>query len=111
MPRVKQLAVRQLEILDFGSVETKLQMAQDLGVQEWFSSAMQMLVTRREPLKNAEYQVLNQDHLLQVLDLRERAHSRQQRGSSRTVTQLRISRGEVPITVDLSARLAALVQG
>jgi len=109
MPRVKQLAVEKLESLDFGS---KLRMAQDLGVQDWFSSAMETLVTRREPLGNAEYQVLSQDHLLQVLDLRERAHSFQvqNRNTLRMITQLRTSRGEVPITIDLPTRLATLVQ-
>jgi len=108
MPRVKQLAVEKLESLDFESVATKLRMAQDLGVQKWFSSAMEMLVTRQQPLGSAEYQVLNQNHLLQVLDLRERTRSHSQYGSSNI--NLRTNRGEVPITVNLSVHLAALVQ-
>jgi len=108
MPRVKQLAVEKLESLNFGSVGTKLRMAQDLGVQKWFSSAMETLVIRQEPLGSAEYEVLNQNHLLQVLDLRERTHSHYQYGSSNF--NLRKNRGEVPITVDLSVHLATLVQ-
>jgi len=113
---VKQLATEKLERLSrFGSDAIKLQMAQDLGIQKWFSSAMQALVTRQEPLGMAEYQVLDQDHLLQVLDLRERANSCDQRNLvySRTFSNsrvhLRTSRGEVPTSVDLSTHLANLL--
>lgn len=108
MPRVKHLAVEKLERLDFGSVATKLRMAQDLGVQKWFSSAMETLVTQPESLGSAEYEVLSQDHLLQVLDLRERALSCSAFGSSNK--HLRTNRGEVPITVDLSVYLASLIR-
>jgi len=112
---VKQLATEKLERSRFGSDAIKLQMAQDLGIQKWFSSAMQALVTRQEPLGMAEYQVLDQDHLLQVLDLRERANSCDQRNLvySRTFSNsrvhLRTSRGEVPTSVDLSTHLANLL--
>ncbi|KAJ3573832.1 hypothetical protein NP233_g2178 [Leucocoprinus birnbaumii] len=108
MPRVKDLAIKTLESLDFGTITTKLRMAQDLGVQAWFSSAMQALVNRREPIGLLDSQVLNQEHLLQLLNLRERAHYRN-RYSYGNVYHLRSERGVVPVSVDLSNRLAGLV--
>jgi hypothetical protein len=108
MSRVKQLAVEKLQSLDFGTVVTKLQMGKELGVQEWFSSAMQTLVIRREPLGAAEFQILSQENVIQILDLRERAHYRRRYNSS-YISHLRAIREEVPAAVDLSSRLATLV--
>ncbi|KAF5354750.1 hypothetical protein D9756_005649 [Leucocoprinus leucothites] len=109
MSQVKQLAVERLEDSDFGTISTKLRMAQDLGVQKWYSSAMQTLVTRQEPLGLAECQLLSQDHLLQALDLRERVHSRSRYGYGGFYIHLRTNRGEVPASVDLSSPLASFI--
>ncbi|KAF9443656.1 hypothetical protein P691DRAFT_797152 [Macrolepiota fuliginosa MF-IS2] len=104
MDRVKSLAVQKLEKLDFGSVVTKLRMAQELGVQDWFVSGMKTLVTRQEPLSA---------HECQVLDLRERAHHRTQYnhyGHSQSITHLRLERGEIPNNeCDLTIQLTDLL--
>lgn len=114
MTQVKSLAVRKLEGLDFGNVATKLQMAQGLGVQKWFSSGMKTLITRKEPLATLECQVLSEQHILQILDLRERAHYRNQYtnhyyGYYTYRVHIRNERGEIPEGVDLAEKLSSLL--
>ncbi|KAF9445058.1 hypothetical protein P691DRAFT_735574 [Macrolepiota fuliginosa MF-IS2] len=119
MLQVKELAIQKLENLNFGNIATKLRMAQELGVQQWFSPAMKTLITRGEPLNADEYNVLGQQHILQVLDLRERVHLRNKYYDScnsygnynsygtTPMIHIRSERGEVPIEGnDLTARLA-----
>lgn len=108
MQAVKALAVQKLTEHGFGTPATKLQLAKDLGIQEWFSEGMKMLITRGEPLGASECQVLDQRYILQILDLRERAHTRYHRYHGNT-THIRDQRGELPGDIDLSGRLAPLL--
>jgi hypothetical protein len=108
MEAVKALAVDALTERDFGTSITKLQLAKDLGVQVWFSESMRALITRNEPLGALEYQTLDMRHVLQVIDLRERAHTRR-RYNSGQLTHIRDERGELPESVSLSDRLASLL--
>jgi hypothetical protein len=110
MMQVKALAVRKLETLDFGTVVTKLKMAKELGVQEWFSSGVKTLITRSSPLTALEYQALGEQQLVQqVLDLRERAHHRTFRYYGQLISHLRSERGELPQSYDVSARVASFL--
>ncbi|KAF9446547.1 hypothetical protein P691DRAFT_776789 [Macrolepiota fuliginosa MF-IS2] len=113
MDEVKSLAAQRMENLNSGDVVTKLRMAQELGIQDWFASGMKMLVTRQEPLSARECQVLKSHHILRVLDLRERAHHRARylnhRIGSEPVTHIRPERGEIPNNgYDLNTKLIGL---
>ncbi len=106
MTQVKQIAVGKLQKLDFGNVASKIQISQELGVQEWFSSGITTLIIRKEPLAVSEYEVLTPRHVLQVLDLRERAHVRNQTYGGYLWVHIRLERGDLPANIDLSERLA-----
>ncbi|KAF9447811.1 hypothetical protein P691DRAFT_730852 [Macrolepiota fuliginosa MF-IS2] len=121
MDEVKNLAAQKMENPNSGDVVMKLRMAQELGVQGWFASGMKELVTRQQSLSSDECQVLKSQHILQVLNLRERAHHRTQHyhydsptafgshSSTRSVTHMLPERGEIPDgDCDLTAKLADL---
>ncbi|KAF9446548.1 hypothetical protein P691DRAFT_803840 [Macrolepiota fuliginosa MF-IS2] len=116
MDEVKNLAVQKLGGLDFGDTATKLRMAQESGIWDWFVSGMRTLVTRREPLSIHEYRVLKAQHILQVLNLRERVHHRTQhyniryRTYKQDVVCVRPERGEIPDSnYDLTTILIGLL--
>jgi hypothetical protein len=112
MTQVKDLAVSKLEEVDFGSINSKLRIAKELGVQEWFSAGMKSLITQSSPLTAPDCQVLgDRELILQVLDLRERAHHRiylYTYGHSPR-NHLRSERGEVPADLDVSTQVASLL--
>jgi hypothetical protein len=108
MAAVKDLAVNKLTECGFGTPTMKLQVAKDLGIQAWFSEGMRALITRQEPLAALDYQTLELRHVLQVVDLRERVHSRYRHGYGQT-DHIREERGELPEGVSLDDRLASLL--
>ncbi|KAF7782847.1 hypothetical protein Agabi119p4_2223 [Agaricus bisporus var. burnettii] len=108
MDAVKKLAVDKLTELGFGTSATKLRLAKDLGVEAWFTEGMRTLITREQPLAASEYQTLDMRHVVQAVDLRERAHARHHRYHGQIVRILP-ERGELPWTISLSDRLAPLL--
>ncbi|KAF9442816.1 hypothetical protein P691DRAFT_680769, partial [Macrolepiota fuliginosa MF-IS2] len=107
MVYLKSLAAQRLENFISGDVVTKLRVAQEFGIREWFSSGMTTLVTRKEPLTSFECEVLGEQHILQVLDLRERTHCQIRVGVP--LIHLRSVRGKVFKNVDLSERLSSVL--